>query len=92
MGRGFPYIFPVVSIVSISHQSFIQCSVSALTATGSLKVFFSAPIFNKLSLRPVLEHNALHCMRFTGQQIVIEGTAFIELLFQDAPMSNYCLF
>ena len=80
------------STVSISRQPLIQCSVSgvhirALIDTGSMKSFISAPIFNKISSLPVLEHNAPQCIRITGQQMFVEGTTQLELSFQGASMS-----
>ena len=90
--EGHPYIFSVDSSVSISHQPLIQCSVSgvpirALIDTGSMKSFISADIFKKISPRPVLEHNAPQCISITGQQMFVEGTTQLELLFQGASMS-----
>ena len=90
--EGQPNIFSVESTVSISHQPLILCSVSgvhvrALIDTGSMKSIISAPIFNKINLPSVLEHDSPHCISITGQQMFVEGTPQLELLFQGAPMS-----
>ena len=90
--EGQPNIFSVESTVSISHQPLILCSVSgvhvrALIDTGSMKSFISAPIFNKINLPSVLEHDSPHCISITGQQMFVEGTPQLELLFQGASMS-----
>ena len=48
--EGHPYIFLWTRVSGVH--------VRALIDTGSMKSSISAPIFKKISPRPVLEHNA----------------------------------